>query len=721
MEEIIRVKDQYYILATSSLADDRTRVLKQGETFAVFDCRGDIHPVGLGEQGVFHEGTRFLSHLELFFGDKRPLLLNSTVNDQNELLTVDLMNPDISIDGEVHIPRGSLHIFRSKFLSQETCFERLRVANFGLTPVTAILSLAFDADFRDIFEVRGMHRVKRGRKLDAQIDDCCIVLPYEGLDGKIRRTRLTFSPQPEELTESEVRFKVDLAPQQEALFFVTVSCDSKGCEPRLCSYQSDFDKTVSALRQTRKNGCEIETSNEQFNRWLSRSFNDLSMMITETPHGPYPYAGVPWFSTAFGRDGIITALEMLWVNPEIARGVLTYLAATQSTELNPEQDAEPGKIIHETREGEMAALGEIPFGRYYGSVDATPLFVVLAGAYFERTGDFDLIRSIWPNIRKALEWIDTYGDEDRDGFVEYVRHSSTGLVTQGWKDSWDSVFHADGSLAEGPVALCEVQGYVYDAKLRAAQLAELMGEIELAGNLRAEAKTLKDRFHRAFWCEKISSYALALDGENRPCQVLGSNAGHTLFSGITREDYAARVAKTLLAENFFSGWGIRTVAAGEARYNPMSYHNGSIWPHDNALIAQGLARYGYTADAMRVLEGLFATAQQMDLYRLPELFCGFSKRQRSGPIVYPLACAPQSWAAGSVFLLLQACLGLSVSAEQKQIRFHYPVLPDFIDEMHIRNLQLGKASIDLSFKRYALDVGITVVRREGVVEIVVIK
>ena len=721
MEEIIRVKDQYYILATSSLADDRTRVLKQGETFAIFDCRGDIHPVGLGEQGVFHEGTRFLSRLELLFGDKRPLLLSSTVNENNELLAVDLMNPDVIIDGEVRIPRGSLHIFRSKFLWQGTCFERLRVANFGLSPATASFSLAFDADFRDIFEVRGMHREKRGRNLEAEIDACCIVLPYEGLDGKVRRTRLTFSPPPEELTASEVRFKVHLDPQQEAMFFITVSCDSSGCEPRLCSYQTDFDEAVSALQQTKERSCEIETSSEQFNLWLARSFADLRMMTTETQHGPYPYAGVPWFSTAFGRDGIITALEMLWVSPDIARGVLTYLAATQSTELNPEQDAEPGKIIHETRKGEMAALGEVPFGRYYGSVDATPLFVVLAGAYFERTGDLEMIRSIWPNIRKALEWIDIYGDEDGDGFVEYVRHSSKGLVAQGWKDSWDSVFHADGSLAEGPVALCEVQGYVYDARLRAAPLADLMGEVELAGELRAQAEALKDRFHRAFWCEKISSYALALDGNNRPCRVLGSNAGHTLFSGITREDHAARVAKTLLSDKFFSGWGIRTVAAGEARYNPMSYHNGSIWPHDNALIAQGLARYGYTADAMRVLDGLFATAQQMDLNRLPELFCGFSRRQRSGPIVYPLACAPQSWAAGSVFLLLQACLGLSLNAEKKQLCFRYPVLPDAIDEMHIRNLQLGRGSVDLSFKRYALDVGITVVRREGEVEIVVVK
>lgn len=722
MREIIRVKDQYYILATSSLADDRTRVLKQGETFAVFDRYGDIHPLGLGEQGIYHQGMRHLSRLALRLQGSRPLLLSSTVREDNVLLAVDLANPDLSVDDEVAIPRGTLHIHRSKFLWQGVCHERLVVRNYGLFPVEISLELEFEADFADVFEVRGVRRARRGERWAEVAGRSRVVLNYDGLDGARRCTTLECSPPPSELSGGQMRFPLHLPPRGEAGLELTIACEAPGAvPPRVISYQAAYGEARETLMAARAQECRIYTTNEQFNDWLNRSLADLHMMITPTPQGPYPYAGVPWFNAPFGRDGIITALEYLWVNPTLAKGVLAYLASTQAKELSPERDAEPGKILHEARFGEMAALGEVPFGRYYGSVDATPLFVMLAGAYYERTGDLAFIEAIWPNIELALEWIDRYGDLDGDGFVEYARRSPRGLVHQGWKDSADSVFHADGSLAEGPIALCEVQAYVYAAKRRAAWLAEVLGRPEQASRLWQEAERLRERFEEAFWCEELGTYALALDGRKRPCRVRTSNAGHCLLAGIASPERARRTAETLLSEECFSGWGIRTVAASEARYNPMSYHNGSVWPHDNALIAYGMSCYDLKHHALRVMAGLFDATLFLELSRLPELFCGFGRRPGEGPTLYPVACNPQAWASAAVFLLLQACLGLSIDAPQGQIRFCRPLLPEFLQGVRIENLRVGRASVDLFLQRQPQGVGIEVLRREGDVEIVAIK
>lgn len=719
--EVIQIEDRYYILASSDRAAECSRVLKEGETFAIFDCHGDIQPIGLGEQGIFHEGTRYLSKMDLRFAGLRPLLLGSTISKQNEQLAIDLMNPDFTVD-EVLIRRDAIHIFRSKLIWQGNCFEQLRLTNFGLAPLRIPFSIGFAADFADIFEVRGTRRARRGTLRPAELSHSSVLLSYEGLDGALRSTRIAFSPPPERLEPASADYVVLLDPKESVTIGITVSCGCRQCESCHGDYLQAHREAHSALTQLKSEYCDIVTDNAHFNQLLERSQSDLIMMMTRTAHGPYPYAGVPWFSTAFGRDGIITALETLWTNPAMARGVLSYLAQTQADCIDPEKDAEPGKIIHETRMGEMAALGEIPFGCYYGSVDSTPLFVVLAGAYYRRTGDREFVARIWVNILRALDWIDIYGDADRDGFVEYARHSHQGLVQQGWKDSNDSVFHADGTLAEAPIALCEVQGYVYEAKVRAAEMAAVMGDAARAEDLRQQARALQLKFDEAFWCEELSFYALALDGNKRPCRVRASNAGHCLFSGIALAERAEPVARHLLSEEFHTGWGVRTLASSESRYNPMSYHNGSIWPHDNALVAYGLARYGFTKDAIVILEGIFEASLAMDLQRLPELFCGFRRRGDASPILYPVACAPQSWAAASVYLILQGCMGLSIDAERKRVSFVYPAFPPFLDRISLSNLKVGTdCSVDVVLKRYGQDVTVSVARKVGEVEVLIVK
>jgi len=461
--------------------------------------------------------------------------------------------------------------------------------------------------------------------------------------------------------------------------------------------------------------CKISTSSEGVNAWFRRSTADLRMLVDGNPEGPYPYAGVPWFSTVFGRDGIITALQCLWVSPAIAEGVLICLAETQATEEIPEQDAEPGKILHEMRRGEMAATKEVPFGRYYGSIDATPLYVFLAGEYLARTGNLEFVRTIWPNVKRALKWMEAYGDRDKDGFIEYEKTSDQGLIQQGWKDSHDSIFYADGRIAEPPIALCEVQAYAFAAKRAAATLAHAMGEDDLGARLEAESLALQGEFERAFWNDQLGTYALALDGKKRQCAVAASNAGHALFCEVPSAERARSVANALMNEQMFSGWGIRTLSSREKRYNPMSYHNGSVWPHDNSLIAMGFARYGMQREACLVLEGIYESSRHLQLQRMPELFCGFHRREDgSGPTLYPVACAPQAWAAGSAYLLLQACLGMRVSTPKKEVWFSRPTLPKMMREVHIENLRLGDARVSILLRRNDHGVSIEAEHTDGV-------
>lgn len=715
MEEIINVKDEFYILASSSTANEVTRVLKDADTFLVVDSRGNIKGVGRQSDGLFHEGTRFLSQLLFKFENTSPLFLSSKITEKNGLLIVDLTNHDFTPpDGGELITKGLVHIFRSILLWEGCYYEQIRFSNFGLGTVSFKFSFDFAADYRDVFEVRGSVREKRGEYLPPVFESKSIILSYKGLDGIIRKTDIRFSHDPLSLTEKNAIFIEKLASKESRDFYLTVACESDKQVPIKTHEGAIRERTNLYQKRYFNNACYIESSNEQFNEWINSSQIDLFMMITNTKYGYYPYAGIPWYSTVFGRDGIITAFETLWPYPEIAKGVLKYLAAKQGTSVNREQDCEPGKILHEERQGEMANLKEIPFGLYYGTVDATPLFVILAVNYYERTGDIELISDLWPHIEKAIYWIDKYGDLDGDGFVEYARQDEHGLSNQGWKDSWDAIFHADGSLASAPIALCEVQGYVYHAKIKAATLAFLLGHKKFGEQLLQSAETLKEKFQKEFWNPELKSYALALDGHKQQCKVLSSNAGQCLLSGIASPEHAFLITSNLMNESFLTSWGIRTIASTEVRYNPLSYHNGSIWPHDNALIAYGMSRYGYKNEVIKILSSLFDASIYMPLHRLPELLCGLTRRTEGGsPTLYPVACNPQAWSTASVFLLIQSCLGLTVNAREKKIFFKNPILPPFLDSMTVRNLRVGNSSIDFSCNRYEKSVAINILKKEG--------
>jgi glycogen debranching enzyme len=710
---------QFYIAAGPALQERRTLTLKHGDTFAIFDHRGDMSADTGSSEGLYHRDTRILSHFELLLEDARPLLLSSMTQDDNAMFTADLSNPDLLLNGQIALRHEQIHLHRLKFVWDGACYERILIRNFSDRVWRIRVALQFGSDFADLFEVRGERRRARGELSATRDSDCRAVLRYTGLDKIERITTLDFDPAPQTLTAERAGFETTLNARQVSRIFIRAGIeDADAGRWSGRAFYRCMRTARHGLRESSARAASIDSSNTVFNEIARRAVSDLYMLITETAEGPYPYAGTPWFSTPFGRDGIITALMTLWADPSIAKGVLRFLASTQAKSVEPERDAEPGKILHEMRHGEMANLREVPFGRYYGSVDATPLFVLLLGEYFARTRDFDTVRALWPNAQAALTWIDTYGDRDGDGFVEYYRQTKEGLSNQGWKDSQDAVFHRNGQYAEGPIALCEVQAYVYGAKQHASLLAAALGYREQAERLRAQADALRENFEDKFWCDELSVYALALDGAKQPCRVVSSNSGQVLLTGIASAERAKRVAQTLLGPACFSGWGIRTLGMSEPHYNPMSYHNGSVWPHDNGLIALGLARYGHAQSTAKIFSAMFDAASYMDLRRLPELFCGFLRRQHNAPTQYPVACSPQAWASATMFALLQATLGLQLSAGSGEISFYRPVLPDFLDRLHIRNLRLNGGSADVLLHRHGTDVTMTQTRRDGDVSVV---
>ena len=719
VEPEIEEEARFHIAATGSYRAAHNRVLKHGNTFAVLDSFGDINGSDGSPDGLYHDDTRYLSRFELRLNGGQPLLLSSNPTEDSSVLSFDLANPDMTTADGGALQRELIYINRRQFIWRSAYCELVLVRNYDLRSHDVMVALRFSADFADIFEVRGQTRARRGQCSARRIAADMVALHYRGLDGVDRDTTLRFEPAPAELDTNRAVFVLHLEPGAWRRLAIRVSC---GSEARQDWGVRQYYQALRTARQQQRRSMgragRMSGSNPAFNELVDRSLADLYMLVTETEDGPYPFAGIPWYSTIFGRDGIITALLTLWLDPAIAKGVLRVLAVTQATQTDPARDAEPGKIVHEIRQGEMAALGEVPFSQYYGTVDATPLYIMLMGEYFARTGDLDTVRALWPNVQAALHWIDTDGDPDHDGFVEYRRRSDTGLENQGWKDSRDAIFHEDGRLADGPIALCEVQGYVYAAKRHAATLARALGDAATGARLFDDAERLRRRFEAAFWCEGLSTYALALDGEKRQCRVVASNAGHALWTGIAERGRAERVADTLLGAGCFSGWGIRTVARSAARFNPISYHNGSVWPHDNALIALGLARYGLQDAVLQVFTGLFRAASHWEPRRLPELFCGFARRS-GAPTSYPVACSPQAWSSACIFALVQASLGLRFDHAGGALRFERPMLPPFLEHLHLRQMRLGSARVDVKLDRVGGEVAATVTERHGDLRVVI--
>ncbi|HEY6927255.1 MAG TPA: amylo-alpha-1,6-glucosidase [Steroidobacteraceae bacterium] len=675
--------------------------LKDGDTFLLADALGDIHD---REDGLFADDTRILSRFELSIADRPGSLLGAAVSQDNTTFIAHLTNLPLPTLGERSIPKGVIHIERRRILACGRLNERLTFTNFSERRAELPIRFVFSADYADIFEVQGHVRPARGQILKAEIVRHGVRLAYRGLDTLVRNTAIEFSLEPTGLSAESADFLIQLESGAAAELYVEIGPIHDAQAPLEKRYEEARKIRTETAEQLLRTGGHLHTSGRLFNQWVEKSRADLALLTTPLRTGPYPYAGIPWFSTQFGRDAIITALQTLWLEPHLAAGVLRYLASTQATQTSSFRDSEPGKIMHETRRGEMANLREIPFGRYYGGVDTTPLFVMLAGAYAERTDDRALINEIWPNLMAAMGWIETRIERSATGFLDYARAEDSGLANQAWKDSQDSIFHADGRLPRGPIAVVEVQGYAYAAFLAMAQLAAMRQDPQSSDRWLRRAADLRSAIEEKFWIPSLSFYALAIDGDGTPCRVRASNAGHLLYCGVPTLQRGKELCSQLLCEGFCSGWGIRTLLEDEARYNPMSYHNGSIWPHDTAICAAGIAKYGGRAEAVKIAGDLFEAANQFSM-RLPELFCGFSRDTTQSPVPYPVACLPQAWASGSIFMLLQAILGIRIDGATKEVHIERPLLPEGIDSLRVCELPVGDARIDLEFHRLGAEVG----------------
>ncbi|MGH7279027.1 MAG: amylo-alpha-1,6-glucosidase [Candidatus Rokuibacteriota bacterium] len=712
------IGEHYYILASGIAADLPKLVLKHDDAFLVADRRGDFPHVPGSEFGFYVEGTRFLRHLDLRVFGQRPLTLNAGVSEDALEAAIDLTNPDVALSPQVLLPGRALRIARRVTLYGAQLYQVLAIESFADLHDLQ-LTLTFAADFVDVFEVRGHPRERRGVALPAQVEPGAVRLAYRGLDGVVRSSHLAFDPPPRIVEEGRAEWRISLAPGGRAELSVVTTAATTGVPARVLPFTDALRSRRASVRRLEEDATGIRTNHDLFDTWLARARRDLHMLLTDTPDGFVPYAGIPWYVAPFGRDAIITALQVLPFEPQVAAGTLRFLARHIGRVDDDFTDQQPGKILHEHRRGEMAACREIPFIPYYGSVDATPLFLMLLGEYARWTSDLDLVRDLWPAIEQALAWMVAAGDRHGRGYLEYERRSPLGLANQGWKDSHDAIMHVTGELAEPPIALAEVQGYQYAALLSIAAVAEMLGQPEHAPALRERAARLRTHFETDFWLPEEGFYALALDRDGHPCRVISSNPGHLLWTGIVAEDRAQIVTARLTSDEMFSGWGLRTLSPRERLYNPMSYHNGSVWPHDTAMAAAGMRRYGLTDAFLTLATGLFEAVLQFESSRLPELFCGFPRVPGHGPTRYPVACSPQAWAAGVVFQLVSAMLGLSPAAHDNQLTLNRPRLPDWLTWIELQNLRVHKSRFGLRVSQGQVGAAVELISREGDAELVV--
>ena len=715
-------------------------VLKRGNLFAVTGRLGDIHPPGARDQGAYFEDTRFLSLLKLNVAGGPPVVL-STQTTAEYTSQIDLTVTSLNFGGVFADPVNFLHLRREQLIDDHL-IERLTLTNFLVRDIAYWIEYEFAADFADQFEVRGAKRRARGTYFKPLVGRDRVVLAYQGRDGVLYRSEISFPLRaPDLLTPGKARFSFHLGPNESAslelhvvpslhsvrsgvsvreaadanrqpghrqIALVAVEPEGGWAYPGSDHEQTPppqrrFEERMAGARREYREwsaaSTVIESNEEAFNWALRQAVADLKALEIRWEGRKVISAGIPWYASPFGRDALITGFQALLINPEIAREALLFLAAHQGKRIDEFREEEPGKILHEIRRGELARTGEVPHTPYYGSIDATPLFIILFTEYLQWTDDRRTGEELLPAAEAALRWIDEYGDQDQDGFIEYERRSERGLQNQGWKDSHDGVPHLDGTAAKPPIALIEVQGYCVDARRRMARLYRQLGRREDAARCTAAAQKLTRRIDEAFWMERAGTYAIALDGQKHQVMSVTSNPGHLLFSRAVPEAKARRVARTLLSSDGFSGWGVRTLSRGQKAYNPLSYHNGTIWPHDNSLIAMGLANYGMQKQAGLLLTGAYEAARSFRHYRLPELFCGMGRGEGDLPVNYPVSCSPQAWASGAVFLMLRACLGLYPDAPRRSLRIVNPQLPPWMNEVTLSRLRIGASRVTLHFTR----------------------
>jgi glycogen debranching enzyme len=711
-------------------------VLKHDRLVLLTDATGDIHQDARG-LGLYLADTRVLSAWSLRVNGARPTVLRSDTGGTDEG-AIQLTNPEVrrdvedKIEPERVLERRSLAISRHRRLGQ-AFHERITIVNHAPHDERLTVDLVVDDDAADIFEVRGYERAKRGELLPIATRDDRLAFAYRGLDGVIRRTHVAFpaanvGPAPDDRSNPgavRLRWRQTLEPAGALTIELVVWCDTTTSDTAdpfadLPTIEPTPDQDRPPLGWNER-AASIDSDNELFDRLVERGFTDLNLLTCRgaNPGERFVAAGVPWFATLFGRDALITAYEALPFRPEIAGAVLSALAARQAVRDDPWRDAQPGKILHEARDGEMARAGELPYEAYFGSVDSTPLWLILLGETHDWTGDDALVERLWPNALAALSWIDTYGDSDGDGFVDYHRRSERGLVNQGWKDSGDGVRDRNGRMLEPPIAMAEVQGYVFDAKRRMAKLARRRGDDALASRLEAEAAALRERFEAAFWVDDLGIYAMAIGAGGQHGDAIASNMGHCLWTGIVSPERAPAVVRHLTGPALDSGWGIRTLAAGEPGFTPLGYHTGSVWPHDTAIAAAGLDRYGRAVEADDLARRLFEAALTFPDIRLPELFCGFARSEISVPVPYPVACTPQAWSAAAPLLLLRTMLGLRANAGSRSLELVQPHLPPWLARVTVRELAVGDASVDLLVHRWRGLTSAEVLRKTGEVDVTI--
>ncbi len=683
-------------------------VIKHGNLFFLAPPEGEV-PMTRGHGfGLYYHDCRYLNGYELTVGGEHPEPLAARSWEGGRAV-FQLTTPAFQTQDGRTIDRETVGLKWERVIDAEQCVlhEQLDIQYFGYEAIDFPITMRFRAGFEDVFEIRGLIREVKGKLFRPHWRDKCLCFSYEGGDQIRRSLAVHFYPLPSHVKGNSVQFNISLKPNEIKQIRISLALAESEEQPNRLFAQASVYRDLQAVTQGIRASCEqwlkreteFQSDSLLLNRVMRRSLMDLHMLKTSISGDEFFAAGVPWYVTLFGRDCLITSLQTLAFWSDTPAATLRLLARYQGSQVSEWRDEQPGKILHELRVGELARMNKIPHTPYYGTIDATPLFIILMSRYAHWSGDLALFEELRPNIERALHWIDRYGDVAGDGYVSYVSNTNKGLTNQGWKDSADAVVTEDGRFGQPPIALAEVQGYVYMAKMEIADLYDRIGAHEYATRLRAEGRALRARFNRDFWVEDEGCYALALEAGHRPCRVMSSNAGQALWTGIADEQKAGRVVQRLMKPDLFNGWGIRTLSNKERRYNPMGYHLGTVWPHDNSLIAAGFRRYGFDQEAGRIFVGLLEAAMEFEDYRLPELFTGFGREEYGVPVRYPVACHPQAWAAGSIPLLTETFLGLVPDAFNNRLKIVRPYMPDFINLVELRHLRVGNASVDLRFER----------------------